>query len=80
MTRQVFCVMGLPLDALDLPILLQTIATVVDAGTPFLLSTPNVNFLMMSRSDKAFRFGKDRAIQKLNNVGSSPEDVASSLH
>ena len=55
LSRQVFGVMGLPLDALDLPVLLKTVSAAVDAKAPFLLSTPNVNFLMMSRSDAAFR-------------------------
>ena len=45
----------MPLDALDLPAVLRRIDSAVDARAPFLLSTPNVNFLMMSRSDEEFR-------------------------
>lgn len=55
LSREVFGVMGLPLDALDLPRLLQILKIKIDSKTPFLLSTPNVNFLIMSRSDRAFR-------------------------
>jgi N-acetylglucosaminyldiphosphoundecaprenol N-acetyl-beta-D-mannosaminyltransferase len=55
LSRQVFGVLGLPVDALDFPTLLQTIKTAAGAKARFLLSTPNVNFLMMSRSDPVFR-------------------------
>jgi N-acetylglucosaminyldiphosphoundecaprenol N-acetyl-beta-D-mannosaminyltransferase len=55
LSREVFGVMGLPLDALDLPGLLQILKIKIDEKTPFLLSTPNVNFLMMSRVDPEFR-------------------------
>jgi N-acetylglucosaminyldiphosphoundecaprenol N-acetyl-beta-D-mannosaminyltransferase len=55
LSREVFGVMGLPLDALDLDGLLERIDSAVVARAPFLLSTPNVNFLMMSRSNKVFR-------------------------
>jgi N-acetylglucosaminyldiphosphoundecaprenol N-acetyl-beta-D-mannosaminyltransferase len=54
LSRMVFGVLGLPLDVLGLKDLLQRIDDVVDARTPFLLSTPNVNFLMLSRSDSEF--------------------------
>ncbi len=55
LARVVFGVLGMPLDALDLESLLQRIDLAVEVGAPFLLSTPNVNFLMMSRSDPEFR-------------------------
>ena len=55
LARVVFGVLGMPLDALDLKSLLQRIDLAVEVGAPFLLSTPNVNFLMMSRSDTEFR-------------------------
>jgi N-acetylglucosaminyldiphosphoundecaprenol N-acetyl-beta-D-mannosaminyltransferase len=55
LSREVFGVMGLPLDALDLDGLLRRIDGAVEARATFLLSTPNVNFLMMSRSNEAFR-------------------------
>src|SRR6266702_4979002 len=55
LSRIVFGVLGLPLDVLGLEDLLQRIDHAVGARTSFLLSTPNVNFLMMSRSDPEFR-------------------------
>jgi len=55
LSREVFGVLGMPLDALDLPAVLRRIDSAVDARAPFWLSTPNVNFLMMSRSDDEFR-------------------------
>ena len=55
LSRSVFGVLGLPLDALVLEDLLRRISYAVDARMPFLLSTPNVNFLMMSRADPEFR-------------------------
>lgn len=55
LSRNVFGVLGLPLDVLDIQDLLQQIDYVVGARTPFFLSTPNVNFLMTSRSDPEFR-------------------------
>src|ERR1700738_693278 len=55
LSRNVFGVLGIPLDALELEALLERIDTAVRFRTPYLLSTPNVNFLMTSRSDEEFR-------------------------
>src|ERR1700730_1660061 len=55
LSRNVFGVLGIPLDALELEALLERIDTAVRCQTPYLLSTPNVNFLMTSRSDEDFR-------------------------
>jgi N-acetylglucosaminyldiphosphoundecaprenol N-acetyl-beta-D-mannosaminyltransferase len=55
LSRNVFGIMGIPVDGLDLETLLERIDAAVQQRTPFLLSTPNVNFLMMSRSDQEFR-------------------------
>ena len=55
LSRPVFGVLGIPLDVLDLATLLEKIRTAIEARAPFLLSTPNVNFLMMSQSDADFR-------------------------
>jgi N-acetylglucosaminyldiphosphoundecaprenol N-acetyl-beta-D-mannosaminyltransferase len=55
LSREVFGVLGMPLDALDLEAVLRRIDLSVNARVPFWLSTPNVNFLMMSRSDEEFR-------------------------
>jgi N-acetylglucosaminyldiphosphoundecaprenol N-acetyl-beta-D-mannosaminyltransferase len=53
--RTVYGILGVPFDALDFPTLLERIVAAVGAGTPFLISTPNVNFVMASRSDREFR-------------------------
>ena len=55
LSREVFGLLGIPLDAVDLETVLRCIDASVDARAPFWLSTPNVNFLMMSRSEEAFR-------------------------
>src|ERR1700684_4141296 len=55
LSREVFGVLGLPIDAIDLESLLRKIDTAVSKRKPFLLSTPNVNFLMISRCDERFR-------------------------
>jgi N-acetylglucosaminyldiphosphoundecaprenol N-acetyl-beta-D-mannosaminyltransferase len=55
LSREVYGVLGIPIDALDLTSLLAMVRTAVETSAPFLLSTPNVNFLMMSRVDKEFR-------------------------
>jgi N-acetylglucosaminyldiphosphoundecaprenol N-acetyl-beta-D-mannosaminyltransferase len=55
LSRPVFGVLGIPLDVLDLATLLEKIRTAVETRVPFLLSTPNINFLMMSQSDAEFR-------------------------
>jgi N-acetylglucosaminyldiphosphoundecaprenol N-acetyl-beta-D-mannosaminyltransferase len=55
LSREVFGVLGIPLDAIDVGTVLRCIDASVDARAPFWLSTPNVNFLMMSRSDQEFR-------------------------
>jgi N-acetylglucosaminyldiphosphoundecaprenol N-acetyl-beta-D-mannosaminyltransferase len=55
LSRQIFGVLGLPVDSLVLPAVLQKIASVAqDAGSLF-ISTPNVNFLVESQSNQAFR-------------------------
>jgi N-acetylglucosaminyldiphosphoundecaprenol N-acetyl-beta-D-mannosaminyltransferase len=55
LSREVYGVLGIPIDALDLTSLLAMVRTAVAGNAPFLLSTPNVNFLMMSRVDSEFR-------------------------
>src|SRR6516165_4692823 len=53
--RQVFGVLGLPIDVVDLEGLRVKINEAVSTRRPFWLSTPNVNFLLMSQSDRDFR-------------------------
>jgi N-acetylglucosaminyldiphosphoundecaprenol N-acetyl-beta-D-mannosaminyltransferase len=53
--RNVYCVLGLPIDALHMPSILRQIDAAAATHIPFLISTPNLNFLVNSRSDPEFR-------------------------
>ena len=55
LARNVYCVLGLPIDAIDMPTILRRIDAAAASRTPFLISTPNLNFLVNSRSDSEFR-------------------------
>lgn len=55
LSRNAYCLLGLPIDAIDMPELIQVIDEAVLHKIPFLISTPNLNFLVHSRSDAAFR-------------------------
>ena len=55
LTRNVYCVLGLPIDALDMPTILRRIDAAAASRTAFLISTPNLNFLVNSRADPEFR-------------------------
>jgi N-acetylglucosaminyldiphosphoundecaprenol N-acetyl-beta-D-mannosaminyltransferase len=55
LAREVYCVLGLPIDALDMPSVLRRIDAPAASRTPFLISTPNLSFLVNSRSDPEFR-------------------------
>lgn len=54
-SREVHCLLGLPFDAVNLPVALQRIRTAASNRTPCFFSTPNLNFLIASQSDTAFR-------------------------
>ncbi|HEV8398075.1 MAG TPA: WecB/TagA/CpsF family glycosyltransferase [Vicinamibacterales bacterium] len=53
--RDVHCLLGLPIDAVDLAGAEKRIRAAAAARLPCFMSTPNVNFLIASRSDQAFR-------------------------
>lgn len=55
LSRDVYGLLGIPVDALDFPSLLRSIEFARNAGAPFLISTPNVNFLVKSQISDAFR-------------------------
>ena len=55
LSREIFGVLGLPVDSLDLPAVLQRIGSAAADASPLLISTPNVNFLIASRSNTQFR-------------------------
>lgn len=55
LSRKVFGLLGLPIDAIDFATLLQSTDNAVQNRIPFLISTPNVNFLVKSQHNRAFR-------------------------
>ena len=55
MKREVYGILGVPIDALDMRAVLGQIETAVIGTAPFLFSTANLNFLVTSRSDPQFR-------------------------
>ncbi|MGY3346684.1 MULTISPECIES: WecB/TagA/CpsF family glycosyltransferase [unclassified Bradyrhizobium] len=54
-TRALYGLLGLPVDAVDFRTLIQAMDTAAAKREPFLISTPNVNFLIKSHQDVAFR-------------------------
>ena len=55
LTRSVYCVLGMPIDATNLATVVNRIEAAAAKRTAFLLSTPNLNFLVSSLSDPEFR-------------------------
>ena len=53
--REVYCVLGMPIDAIEMPAVLETIYAAAANAKPCLISTPNLNFLVNSWSDPEFR-------------------------
>ena len=53
--RNVYCVVGLPIDALDMPAILDRIEAAASSRTRCFISTVNLNFLVSSLSDHEFR-------------------------
>lgn len=54
-SRQVYCVLGIPVDAIDMSGLLCTVECAAASGTPFVISTPNLNYLANSQRNAKFR-------------------------
>jgi len=55
LSRDIYGVLGVPVDAIGLNRLLQKLGFAVGSERPFLISTPNVNFLVESLSNPRFR-------------------------
>src|SRR6267142_2031478 len=55
LSRNVYGLLGLPLDAINFPNLLQSVEQAVEDASPLLISTPNVNFLITSQKNNEFR-------------------------
>jgi N-acetylglucosaminyldiphosphoundecaprenol N-acetyl-beta-D-mannosaminyltransferase len=55
LSRQVYCILGVPIDLITMPAVLRRIERAAASDAPFTLSTPNLNFLVTSQSDAEFR-------------------------
>jgi N-acetylglucosaminyldiphosphoundecaprenol N-acetyl-beta-D-mannosaminyltransferase len=55
LSRDVYCVLGIPVDAIGMLSCLHRIYAAAAGSVPFLISTPNLNFLVISQSDRDFR-------------------------
>jgi N-acetylglucosaminyldiphosphoundecaprenol N-acetyl-beta-D-mannosaminyltransferase len=55
LSRDVYCILGIPVDAIRMPDVLRLIRRAAASAAPFLISTPNLNFLVNSQSDPDFR-------------------------
>src|SRR5437879_111120 len=55
LARSVYCVLGLPIDAVNLVTVVQRIEGAAVNRATLLISTPNLNFLVSSLSDPEFR-------------------------
>jgi N-acetylglucosaminyldiphosphoundecaprenol N-acetyl-beta-D-mannosaminyltransferase len=55
LSRRVYCVLGITIDAIDMPGLLRAVTNAAAEKSAFLVSTPNLNFLVQSQTDPEFR-------------------------
>jgi N-acetylglucosaminyldiphosphoundecaprenol N-acetyl-beta-D-mannosaminyltransferase len=55
LSREVYGLLGLPIDAVNMDAVVARISTAAADSTPFVLSTPNLEFLMTSRLNHEFR-------------------------
>jgi N-acetylglucosaminyldiphosphoundecaprenol N-acetyl-beta-D-mannosaminyltransferase len=55
LARPVYCVLGLPIDAIEMPEVLLRIEAAAAGTTRLLISTVNVNYLAFSETDPAFK-------------------------
>ncbi len=55
LSREVYGVLGIPIDAVDLPAVVPRLSAAMRQDRPFLVSTPNLNFLVTSQTDSDFR-------------------------
>jgi N-acetylglucosaminyldiphosphoundecaprenol N-acetyl-beta-D-mannosaminyltransferase len=55
LSRDVYCILGTPIDVIELKDVLGRLDAAASASSPFLLSTPNLNFLVQALADSDFR-------------------------
>jgi N-acetylglucosaminyldiphosphoundecaprenol N-acetyl-beta-D-mannosaminyltransferase len=55
LSREVYCILGMPVDAIGMHEVLRRIEAAAAGRNPFLISTANLNFLVSSQFDRDFR-------------------------
>ena len=55
LSREVYCLLGIPIDVTEMSAVLRRIDDAVTNAAPFLISTPNLNFLVNSLDNPEFR-------------------------
>jgi N-acetylglucosaminyldiphosphoundecaprenol N-acetyl-beta-D-mannosaminyltransferase len=55
LSREVYCIFGVPVDAIGMQAVLRRIKLAAGRRTPFLISAPNLNSLVISQMDEEFR-------------------------
>lgn len=55
LSRNTYCVLGIPIDVIDMSSVLRTVEAAMTEKSRFLVSTPNVNFLVTAQADREFR-------------------------
>lgn len=55
LSREVYCILGIPIDAIAMSAVMQRIDAAARQTAPYLISTPNLNFLVNSQTDPEFR-------------------------
>jgi N-acetylglucosaminyldiphosphoundecaprenol N-acetyl-beta-D-mannosaminyltransferase len=55
LSREVYGVLGIPIDAADLNAVVRRLGAAITHDAPFLMSTPNLNFLVTSQTNLEFR-------------------------
>ena len=55
LSREVYCILGVPVDAIGMNAVLRRIGSASKAGTPFFTSTPNLNSLVISQLNREFK-------------------------
>ena len=55
LSREVYCILGMPIDAIEMPAVLRSIEINAATAAPFVISTPNLHFLVNCHRDSEFR-------------------------
>jgi N-acetylglucosaminyldiphosphoundecaprenol N-acetyl-beta-D-mannosaminyltransferase len=55
LSREVYCILGVPVDAVEMSSVVRRIKIAAARRTPFFISTPNLNFLVNTQSNPDFR-------------------------